>query len=127
MRFVMLALLFCLAAPATAQARILPPEKAKGINTIITQCVSFTRASFANAACDDLLIRIDPIIRAEGLTHIALGRTEWGFGRDVYLTTENPPPNAAHLTPYVRGADSPTAMFVWLSFYNQTPSGRLML
>jgi|GEM_PF-5504230 hypothetical protein len=30
------------------------------------------------------------MIRAEGLTHIALGRTEWGFGRDVYLTTENP-------------------------------------
>jgi hypothetical protein len=30
------------------------------------------------------------MIRAEGLTHIALGRTEWGFGRDVCLTTENP-------------------------------------
>jgi len=76
MRYVMLALLFCLAAPTTAQELIFTPEKAKGINTFITQCVSFTRASFANAACDDLLMRIDPMIRAEGLTHIALGRTE---------------------------------------------------
>ena len=91
MRYVIPALLFCLAAPTTPQERIVTPEKAKGIDTIITQCVSFTRTSFANAAYDDLLILIDPMIRAEGLTHIALGRTEWGFGRDVYLTTENPP------------------------------------
>lgn len=76
MRYVMLALLFCLAAPSTAQAGNLTPEKAKGINTIITQCVSFTHASFAIAACDDLLIRIEPMIRTEDLTHIALRRTE---------------------------------------------------
>ena len=91
MRYVMLALLFCLAAPTTAQELIFTPEKAKGIHTFITQCVSFTRASFANAACDALLLRIDPMIRAEGLTHIALGRTEWGFGRNVYPKIENPP------------------------------------
>lgn len=64
MRYVIPALLFCLATPTTAQERILTPETAEGI---------------------------DAMIRAEGLTHIALGRTEWGFARDLYLKTKNPP------------------------------------
>ncbi len=129
MRFFALALLFLTASLAQAQERVLSPEKARGIKTIITQCVSFTRVDFANAACDDLLGRIDPMVRAEGIKHIALGRTEWGFGSDVYLQAPKGSAEAdtAHLTLYLRGADSPPAMFIWLSLYKDTPQGRLTL
>ena len=127
MRFSSIAFFCCLALPVQGQERAPSPERAKGYQSVITQCVSFTRASFANAACDDLLTRIDPLIRAEGLTHVALGRTEWGFGSDVYLTPSTTPPDAVHLTLYLRGADSPPVMSLTLSLYKQTPNGRLVL
>lgn len=123
-----LALIICLlAVPSLAQERVLSAERAAGFDTVITQCVSFTRAAFANEMCDDLLMRADPMIRAEGLTHIALGRTEWGFGSDVYLA----PPDEAdlersvHLTIYLRGSDDPPSLALWMSLYTITPSGRL--
>lgn len=105
------------------------PDKARGTNTLVTQCVSFTRAAFANAACDDLLARLDPLITASGLRHIALGRTEWGFGVDEYLKADEalPAKGTLHLTAYLRGADSPPAMHIWLSLYRQTGEGRLVL
>lgn len=67
------------------------------------------------------------MIRAEGLTHVALGRTEWVFGSDVYLTPNTTLQDAVHLTLYLRGADSPPAMSLTLSLYKQTPNGRLVL
>jgi len=121
---------FCtLALPATAQERILSAQKAKGFDTVITQCVSLTRAAFANAGCDDLLIRIDPMVRAEGLKHIGLGRTEWGFGNDVFLRppAEADIANSVYLTAYLRGSIDPPTMSVWLSLYKETAQGRLIL
>ena len=76
------ALFIAAASTSQAQERVLTADKAAGYSTVVTQCVSFTRAEFANALCDDLLDRIGPMIRAEGLGLIALGRTEWGFGAD---------------------------------------------
>ena len=129
MRLIITLLSCLLAAPLLAQERVLSAQKAAGYDTVITQCISLTRAQFANAGCDDLLIRIDPMIRAEGLKHIALGRTEWGFGSDVFLL---PPAgadisNALHLTLYLRGSIDPPTMSVWLSLYKDMPQGRLTL
>ncbi|MGB7316479.1 MAG: hypothetical protein WBC85_00770, partial [Planktotalea sp.] len=122
-----------LLAPAlSAQERVLDPAKAAGFDTIITQCVSFTRVDFVNALCDDLLLRIAPMIDAVGLNHIPLGRTEWGYGSDVYLTpgTGSQLGTPVNLTIYLRGTDEPGTAALWLSLYetvNAPRKGRLAI
>ncbi len=124
-----LAALF-VALPATAQERVLSPEKAAGFDTLVTQCVSFTREDFANGMCDPLMDAVAATARANGLEVRHLGRTEWGFGTDEYLTSDAKLKNPVHLTAYIRATDTPTAAFIWLSLYadaNGPRPGRLVL
>ena len=119
-----------LTVPATAQERVLSPEKAAGFDTLVTQCVSFTREAFANGMCEPLMDAVAATARANGLEVRHLGLTEWGFGTDEYLTSDAKLRNPVHLTAYIRATDAPTSAFIWLSLYAEpdgTRPGRLVL
>ena len=121
-----LAALF-LTLPATAQERVLSPEKATGFDTLVTQCVSFTREAFANGMCAPLMQSVAATATANGLKVLHLGRTEWGFGTDVYLRPDAKLLSPVHLTAYIRATDAPTSAFIWLSLYVPGDAGRLVL
>lgn len=126
--------LLCLSLPAAAQERVLTPEKAAGFDAVISQCVSFVRDKFANGMCDKLAASVEKLAKTNGLKHLHLGRAEWGFGTDEYLS----PPDGTgfaspvHLTFYIRATNRPVSAFVWLSLYVPTADsearpGRLVL
>lgn len=110
-----------LAGPASAQERILSPERAAGFDAVVTQCVSFVRIKSANAMCDKLAEAAARLAKANGLAHSYLGRTEWGFGSDEYLTlpADAGYANPVHLTFYIRATDRPNSVVVWCSLYQR--------
>lgn len=122
-----------LAPLSHAQERVLTPEKAAGFDAVISQCVSFVRLKFANGMCDRLAKSIARLAKENGLGHSHLGRTEWGFGTDVYLRPEGKPGfgNPVWLTFYIRATGEPNSAFLWASLYQPvtdgTRTGRLVL
>ena len=118
-----------LTLPATAQERVLSPERASGYDGVITQCVTLTREQFANDMCAPLATSVAGMASNAGLQHLHLGLTEWGFGTDAYLS---PPADLKMLAPlnltfYIRGTAGPAGAFLWASLYRDLPDGRLVL
>ncbi|WP_346892523.1 hypothetical protein [uncultured Roseibium sp.] len=122
--------LFGLVLPAAAQERVLTPEKAGGFDGVVTQCVSFVHYDFANGMCDKVIPAVEKMAETNGLKHLHLGRTEWGFGTDEYLEL---PADAGFkrpvwLTFYIRATDKPVSAFLWMSLYEPSASvGRRVL
>jgi hypothetical protein len=110
---------------ANAQERILTPEKAAGFDAVISQCVSFVRLEFANGMCDRLAKSVARLAKENGLGHSHLGRTEWGFGTDVYLKPEGESgfSNPVWLTFYIRATGEPNSAFLWASLYEPVTDG----
>ena len=114
-----------MAATVTAQERTLPTERAAGHDSVVTQCISFARVKFADVMCDRLSGSIAKLATANGLTHVELGKNEWGFGKDEYLEipanadVENP----VWLTLYIRATPEPTSMNIWVSLYKPVAPG----
>ncbi len=124
----------CLSTAASAQERVLTPGKAAGFDGVITQCITFTRVAFAVDMCDRLSASVASLAQAQGLALLDLGRTEWGFGSDVYLepTDDIGMEAPVHLTFYIRGSEGPNSAFIWASLYKPTigrlgPPGRLVI
>ncbi|MFY0633132.1 MAG: hypothetical protein JXQ91_04930 [Vannielia sp.] len=124
--------LLCLALtalPASAQERVLSPERASGYDGILTQCVTFTRAQFANDMCAPLATSVAGMAAQAGLKHRHLGLIEWGFGTDQYAPT---PDGLAFIAPlnltfYIRATTDPDSGAVWASLYREVPEGRLVI
>ncbi|MDF0599013.1 hypothetical protein [Psychromarinibacter halotolerans] len=124
----------CLATATPAQERVLTPGKAAGFDGVISQCITFTRVTFAVEMCDRLSASVASLAQANDLALVDLGRTEWGFGSDVYLepVEDTGMDYPVHLTFYIRGSDAPNSAFIWASLYKPTigrlgPPGRLVL
>ena len=119
-----------LTTTAVAQERILTPEKAKGFDGVITQCIRFARVSYVDGMCDALDTSVARLAKDNGLHHINLGQNEWGFGTDEYLRAPDtfPAKQPIHLTYYIRASDAPAGTFVWLSLYQDAgQKGRFVL
>ncbi|SIN97893.1 hypothetical protein [Vannielia litorea] len=124
------ALLFlALSLPAAAQERVLSPERASGYDGILTQCVTFTRESFANDMCAPLETSVAGLASKAGLEHLGLGLVEWGFGTDEYATTPDTLGMIAplNLTFYIRATAGPDSAAIWASLYREVPEGRLVI
>lgn len=117
--------LFGLAPLAQAQERVLTAENAAGFDAVISQCVSFVRLKSANGMCDRLAKSIERLTKENGLGHSHLGRTEWGFGTDVYLRPEGKTGfgNPVWLTFYIRATGEPNSVFLWASLYEPVTEG----
>jgi len=118
------------ALPAAAQERVLTPEKAAGYDGVVTQCVSFVRYDFANGMCDKVIPAVGRLAEKNGLKHLHLGRTEWGFGTDEYpvLPADAGFKRPVWLTFYIRATDKPVSAFLWASLHQASgPGGRLVL
>jgi hypothetical protein len=108
-----------------AQERDISADNLKGFDGVVTQCVTFVKYKFANNMCKRYMDWIASYADANKVPHAHLGQTQWGYGKDEYLTppADSGISNPVYLTLYIRATRKPDSVFLWTSLYTPQEAG----